>query len=238
MKEYKGELFELMLKHASKELLDEMITKYPSPEELKDKYEFSSKFKKWIDEIIENERKRLKHKKFKNIKNKFMNIGKRIAIAMYIIIATFSVVAFTVPSIRVALLNFYIERHDEYISFDLQGQGEEYNNELDDNQSDIILYIPEGFEIKNTIENETALFITYKNNNILIHFERYVGKVSITLDGEDSNFEIVIIGNKEIYTSSKNGMNTIIFNDADFGYKLSSDISMEELKKMVESILK
>lgn len=238
MKEFKEKLFDLMLEYSSKELVDEIVGKYPDSKELQGKYIFSPEFEKKIEEIIESERKHTAHNKFKNTRTKFISIGKKIAIAIVIIIATFSVVAFTVPPIRIALLNYYIEKHDKYISFDLHEQGEEYNNEMDDNQLDIIPYMPEGFEIENIIDNESSLFITYKNNNMLIHFERYAGEVSITLDGEDSKFEIIMIENKEVYTSSKNGMNTIIFNDKNYGYTLSSEIRIEELKKMAESILK
>lgn len=238
MKEFKEELFELMLKHASKELVDEMVAKYPSPEELKNQYDFSPEFKKRIEEILESEKKREKQNRLKNIGNKLVNTGNRIAIVVCIIVATFSVVAFTVPSIRVALMNFIIEKNEEYISFDLQGQGGNHSNEPADILLDIIPYVPEGFEIENTIENESALFITYTNNNMFIRFERFAGAVDMTIDGEDIIFETIIIRGEEVYTSFKNGMSTIIFNDENYVYKISSEIHMDELEKMAESILK
>jgi len=237
MKKFKEELFELMLKHASKELVDEMVAEYPSPEELKGKYDFSPEFEKRIEEIIKSEENREKKKKLKNTSKKLLNTGKRIAIAICIITATLSVVAFTVPPIRVALLNFCIERNEEYISFDLQEQGEEHIEKTDDDLSNIISYIPEGFETENITENGNTLIVTLVNDDVFIRFTRYTSAASIAVDGEDSNYKTIMIGDNEVYTFSKNNVNTIIFKDENFGYLLSSEISMEELLKIAKSML-
>lgn len=229
-------LFDLMLKQATGKFVDEMVDKYPDSKEMQGKYEFSPEFEKKIQKIIDSERRRVKHSSFKNASYKFLKTGKRIAIAICIIIATFSLVAFTIQPIRVALMNFYIERHDEYISFDLQEQGEENDKAPDVNLSVIITYVPAGYEIFNIVDNESALSITYSNSNQFIHFERYSGSAKITLDGEGVEFKKIMIGGKEGYISSKNEMNTVIINDEYYGYKLSSEISMDELVKMMESI--
>ena len=48
----KEKIFEKRLKAALEKYLDEVVAKYPSPEELKGKYTFSPEFEKRMEEII------------------------------------------------------------------------------------------------------------------------------------------------------------------------------------------
>ena len=237
MKEFKESLFDLVLTYASKELVDEIVSKYPEPEELKGKYEFSPEFEKWAEEFIRKDKRRKHSKKHKSAWNMVLIIIKRAAVTICIMLSVFSLMAFAIPSIRIALANYFIEQNDKYISMELQEDNKEKNS--NSNYSDIIPYLPEGFVITKEIDNDNLLVIQYMNdNNETIQFERYTGTALLTIDNEESGFEQIMINNNICYISVKNGSNTIVFNNENYGYMISSEINMDELKKMAESILK
>ena len=237
MKEFKESLFDLVLTYASKELVDEIVSKYPEPEEVRGRYEFSPEFEKWAEDLIRKEKKRSHNKKHKSAWNMVLIIIKRAAVAICIMFSVSSLMAFAIPSIRISLANYFIEQNEKFISMELQEDNKEKNSDL--NYSDVIPYLPEGFVIAKEIDNDNLLVIQYMNDkNETIQFERYTGTASLTLDNEESGFEQTMINNNICYISVKNGSNTIVFNNENYGYMISSEINMDELKKMAESILK
>ena len=239
MKEYKESLFDLMLTYASKELVDEIVDKYPDPEELKGKYEFSPEFEKWAEDLMRKEKKRTRIRKHKNSWQIALIIVKKGAVTISISFALFALMAFAVPSIRVTLANYFIQQNEKHIGMELQDSSEEIQDNDPTSTNYVIPYLPKGFEITEEVDTDNLLVIQYINeNDEAIRFERHNDTVTLTIDSEESGFEQVIISNYECYVSSKNGINTIIFNTENYGYIISAEISIDELIKIAESILK
>ncbi len=234
MKSYKESLFDLALTYASKEFVDEIADKYPDSDDLRGKYEFSPELEKWVDELFQKDKKKSRHKKNKDTWNIILAIMKKGAITICSAIALFALMAFSIPSLRVSLANYVIQLNEKHIAMELENEAEETQGTIKNSD----LYIPEGFEIIEEANNDNIYIIRYANQkNEIIHFEQYTGSVSLTIDNEESEFEKTIISGVECYTTIKNGVNIIVFNTENYGYKISSVISMDELIKMAESLI-
>lgn len=235
MKSYKESLFDLTLTYASKELVAEIADKYPDSDELKGKYEFSPELEKWVDELLQKDKKKSRHKKHKDNWKIVLLVIKRGAITICAAIALFALMAFSIPSLRVLLVNYAIELNEKNVSMKLENEAEGIQGAV----NNVVSYVPEGFETIEEVDNDNLHIISYANeNNEIIQFEQYTGSVSLTIDSEESEFEKIVISGVECYITTKNGINMIVFNTKNYGYKISSVISMEELKKMSESLIK
>lgn len=235
MKNYYEELFELRIKYASKEILDEMVKEYPTPEELHGKYSYSSTHVNWAQDIIKNEKQKVQSAKDKK-KLKIHRVGVRVATVFCIVMATATCVAFTVPPIRMALSNFLLEEKETYYDLELQEKNE---NRQFDIPAYIEEYIPKGFEVTDVFESQSMLIVTFENDaNDMIRLERLVGTAGITLDAEDSNYEDIMIGKNKGHSITKNGETVIVFNSDEYGYILSSTLTRSELIKIARKILR
>jgi hypothetical protein len=133
------------------------------------------------------------------------------------------------------LVNYAIELNEKNVSMKLENEAEGIQGAV----NNVVSYVPEGFETIEEVDNDNLHIISYANeNNEIIQFEQYTGSVSLTIDSEESEFEKIVISGVECYITTKNGINMIVFNTKNYGYKISSVISMEELKKMSESLIK
>ena len=234
MKELNEKIFDLMLEEASKLYVENLVAEYPSPEELEGKYTFSPKFEAWIEGIIKSERRRLKRKAFKRTLNIVLNIGQKAATIMCCAFALSLLLAFTVPPIRVAILNFVTETNEDYIEMDLKTK-EETNGII----GNIDIDMPKDFEIIDIDKTDALLSITYQNNEgATIFLERYIGTAGTIIDSENSGFKKIAIGEEDGYILLKNDKTTVICHDEDYGYTIiSSDISHEELIEIAEDII-
>lgn len=233
MNDYYEELFELRIKYASKEILDEMVKEYPTPEELHGKYRYSSAHINWAQDIIKKEKRKEQLAKDKKKLKTHRKVVK-VAAVFCIVMATVTCVAFTVPPIRIALSNFLLEEKENHYDLELQEKKE-------NGQFDIPVYIeeymPEGFIVTDVDESQSMLIVTFENDaKDMIHFERFVGSAGITLDSEDSSYENIMIGENEGHSISKNEETVFVFNDDEYGYIISSTLTRSELLQIAQKI--
>lgn len=229
------ELLDAMIKNASKQIIDEIADSYPSPEELECKHTFSPEFRTWVDGRIKQERIRERKNKRVIWWKQFRTVSIHVATALCVLFAGFLLAAFTVPPIRIAVMNFLVQHNEVHTDMDIPQKDEDFYGD----SRYVIPYIPEGYEVTNTVENDIALFITFSNKaGKSIWFERHVGAVGLTIDREDIHEEIVTIGNRDAYYFYKNGIYTIVITDENFGYKITSDTDeIDELILMAQYIL-
>lgn len=235
MKKDKNEIFDKVLGQASKIALTDLINEYPTIEELEGKYTFSKKHQRRITSILKKDntkRRYIESEKWHKIRRFSFN-----AAAVVCMIFTLStLLAFAVPPIRIAITNFVLERNSEYIDMDAQSCDEVYPyNDIECAPS----YIPKGFAIQEISSTETMSVIAYVNDDDkIIRVTRYAGEVGFTLDGEDIDFDDIMINDNKGYISIKNEQITIMFYDNVYTYQIVSETNKFEAIKIAESITK
>ena len=234
MKKLNDKIFDLMLEEASQQYVEQIAAGYPSAEELKGRYTFSPEFENWVEGVIQSEEKRLKRIGYKKVWKRIWRASQKISVALCMLFATFFLVAFTVPPIRSALLNFVTERHEDYVEVDLKDQ----DSEKDEMIANININMPEEFNIINVIDSKTMLIVTYENSaGETLQLERYLGTAGMIVDSEKSGFDSIMIREKEGYISSRNGKNTILFHDSEYGYTIMSEIDQDRLVTIAKGII-
>ena len=176
----------MLLEHACEKYIDKVTSQYPSPEELEDNYSVSvsPKFNCWVKEMIGSENKRLRRKAFNEAIVRHIIVAKKVAIVICFIFAASLLLAFTVPPIRVEILNFITQINEDYAEMDL------VNNDQEISSTDYNLNLPEGFEVTNITEQDTILIATVINyTGNVITIERYFGSIGSIIDNEESGFE-------------------------------------------------
>lgn len=232
MKLSKMEQIDELFREASKTSIDDLINQYSTAEELEDKYEFSKKHTNKMEKLFRKSNK-IENYHTSNFGHRFRRISYNAAAVLCILFTIAVLTAFTVPTVRVKLANYFLEETNEYI---------EINTDSDNTSAEQIEgtpdYIPYGFYIDEVVESDTLLRINYINsNNDSILFVRYNGETTIQIDNEDIKFLKILISNYNGYMSEKNGIITIIFHDGEFTYRIISCENEDETMKIAESLI-
>ena len=237
MKAYNEELFELMIKHASALVLDEMMDEFASFEEISGEYRFSKQFEKKAEALIQDRKKAMRETPASGWQ-RIKRAGKRVAIVACVFVAVVSLAAFTIEPVRVAVANFFLEHRDGHIEMHMQQRP---FGESDGRFADIYCitpYLPEGFEIVEVMENGVLLNVTYKNKaGEVIRLERGNGNASMAMDSEGAGFEKFNLGEWEGFAIQKKGQSSVMFHDDRYAYLLTGRVDKEELIKMAQSMV-
>lgn len=233
MKKQDEEKKETILNRAFEDVLLDMIDKYPSPEELKGTQKFSAEHEIKIQDIINDAQKRDQNNSSKN-KKSWYRIGLNVAAAFGGLCLITTLMAFTVPPVRIALQDYFMRTSDEYLEIQTQLDKEEFENEVFNYPT----YIPSGFKVDNSQEGDTFLMVFYTNEEEkFIRLERFVGKFDMTIDIEDVEHREIDIQGKVGQMAVENGEITIVFSNSEYSFKITTDVSEKESAKIVESIL-
>lgn len=226
----RDQLFDAMLKYACKDMIESISEEYPSIEEL-EAYSPSLELDKRIHETIKKEkRKQASNRTWGYIKS----AAKRISMVAGILVICSSFAAFTIPPLREAILGFIVEKAGENYSLSLKTE-----ENKDNVPSQIYRYIPEGFNVVDITESDTALMILCDNSaGETIRIQRHSGQGDLVVDGEDNDLTKITIAGHEAYVSYKNGLTTIFTHDDQYLYIISSEIDKDKLIELVNLILK
>ncbi|MEX1377676.1 MAG: DUF4367 domain-containing protein [Eubacteriales bacterium] len=230
MKKKSEDMIDEILEGASRISMDSIINNYPSVEELKEKYDFSKKHNKRMEKLFRKSKKVEGNYNY-DAWQKFRKFSFNAAAVICMIFTLFTLLAFTVPPIRVTIANYIVEYNEKYV---------ELNTNHDNNIDDIYgapQYIPEGYMVKDIVETKSLLKIIYINDDGKeIYFDRYNGEVNITVDNENSEFKKITIKEFTGYTITKNGQSTIVFYTDTYTYSLIADLEYSEIILIAESI--
>lgn len=232
MKQSKRERIDKIFSDASDVALNGLIDEYPTLEELADKYEFSDKHTKKMNRLFKKAEK-IESRGHADAWHTFRRLSFNTAAVICMIFTMFTLVAFTVPEMRVAITNYIVEQNEEFIVINTESNM--HNGEIIEGTPK---YIPEGFEIVDYMPAENTIIIRYENNdNRFIHFIRNKGDSSVTVDNESSEFEKTHIHDFVGYVCKKNNEITVIFHDGTYTYHIVSNINEEEVLIIAESII-
>lgn len=232
MKQSKRELIDELFKEAAEKSLSDIIKKYPTLEELEGKYEFSNKHNKKMKRFFKKAEK-VESRGNIDAWHTFRRMSFNAAAVLCMLFTILTLVAFTVPEIRVEITNYIVEKNEEHIV--ISTESNMYKGEIIKGAPK---YIPEGFEVNSYTETEIILDIMYSSgDNRFIYYTRSAGETMLTLDNENSNFTNINIAEHLGYISQKNDEVTIIFHDGEYTYYIVSDIDRDEMIKIAVSII-
>lgn len=216
----------------SKEFCDTL----PSDEELGN-ISFSDEFEEKMRKLIE------KQKKFYYY---WVNTaGKRAAAIIAALFVGLTAVTFGVKAIREPFLRFIVETFEKFSSIifmnDDDNSGQSSISADAEIEFEVISpqYIPEGFILDSTIEDEVRYYATYLNENktlAITYMQTITNDTVLQVDTENTTYNNIKINDYEAINYSKNGTNTVVFNSDKYVFTVTGSIDMDEIIKIAESI--
>lgn len=232
MKQTKREKIDELFKEAAKQSLDDMIDEYPSLEELEGNYEFSHKHNKKMERLFKKAY-RTEENADTDLWHRFRRLSFNAAALICMLFTILTLVAFTVPDIRIAITNYVVMQNEDHTV--INTTSDIYNGEVIE---EVPRYIPNKFILLEYTIGEGTVFARYTDDKEgFIHYTRTKGNSSINLDNEDTKIERLKIREFDGFVFEKNGVATIIFHDTEYTYLLSATVSRKELIKIAESII-
>ncbi|MDD4566181.1 MAG: DUF4367 domain-containing protein [Eubacteriales bacterium] len=165
----------------------------------------------------------------------------RAAVAMLIVLVVFFTAVATVEAVRVRVLNFLMDIQKEYTSFQLKdsssGQGGE-SITIDWRQAYVPTYVPDGYEVSATSQNENYKKIEFTNpqGSLITYMELSAGHKPAVDTENASAFEAVSINGHEGALVEKNSLVTIIWAMDDRMFMIQGQIEKDMAVKMAEGV--
>lgn len=102
----------------------------------------------------------------------------------------------------------------------------------------VLNYIPEEFVLTEKNSNKTRTTLIFETENNYFAFAMRNFEATNTFDTQNAEIENLWINGKEAFFSSKENVNILIWSDDDKTFKLTGDISQEEMMKIAENTQK
>lgn len=164
----------------------------------------------------------------------FRRFGKAVAVAAITITLLFSTAMVASAQFREKVIAWVVETFEKYSIFELQSDGENTQSDL---QSYKPTYLPDGAELKNTVEQPEMLAYEYAINESS-YFNILLSKsdTRIYADAENTEIESFDKGGVIGYYFKKDDLNYICYErDGDF-FSIYGSIDMDELIKIAAGI--
>ena len=199
------------------------------------KMEIPKSLDKWFYEYNDTLNRKNRKNRYRNI---FRKLTNKAAIIFLVLAISITVMTISVDAFRVGVFNFIIESTEKYLGIKVEEKDSTTGgNNLKGYYSPD--YITEGFELNKVEQYGQTTVITYINkDDQKILFNQAPNGTNFQIDSEDSiKKDINIKGMKAIALIREDS--TILFwnNDVSSFY-ISSDIELEELIKIAESLIK
>jgi len=166
----------------------------------------------------------------------FRRFGKAVAVAAITITLLFSTAMVTNAKIREKVIAWIVETFEKYSIFELQSDGE---NTKPDLQSYKPTYLPDGAELKNTVEQPEMLAYEYAINESS-YFNILLSKSDTRIYADAENTEIESFDKDGVigYYFKKDDLNYICYErDGDF-FSIYGSIDMDELIARIVSLIR
>lgn len=238
---YKNEYGELLIKMATATYVDSLGEAIEKKKQalLSEENTFISEksfdnFKKKLHKI---ENKNTINILFKNL----IALSKRIAIFIGLITIIFIGGFSTVEAFKLNILNFFIEKTEKYTNINLTNDITSSHTKLPAEWQGYYYpsYIPPEFEIlKSTINNGFGEIIYYNKNNEKIMFSFNANKQNLFLDTENVITKEIMLDDYPAQLIKKQNYFTIVFQNYDYLFAISGDVSEKELVRISNSLKK
>lgn len=231
---YTERLFDEALRYASQQALEDLYDECAADDgELSIPGELDAQ----IQALIAGERAKEQAQQKKKRRHK--RIGYLVAsIALTFFIGSACIMS--VDAWRVKIFNFVLEVTDGAIDFRMDS-GDDGAKKIKDKDAENIAfrptYLPEGFELEETEVFPAKVFITFVDKQKhRINFQSYISEGALVTEFTNEQKEPIEIGGQEGYIVRKEESKTIIWQNGENAFRLSGDISEEELIRIAESV--
>lgn len=166
----------------------------------------------------------------------FRRFGKAVAVAAITITLLFSTAMVANAQFREKVIAWVVETFEKYSIFELQSDGE---NTQPDLQSYKPTYIPDGAELRNTVE--IPEFISYKyeigsSDYFIIQLSQ--SDIRIYVDAENADIEPLNKDGVTGYYFKKDGLNYVCFERDGCSFSVYGSLNLDELIKIAAGIAK
>ena len=192
----------------------------------------------WFIEYIGNIKKKEQRK---NIIKNLKKASSVAAVVLFLLLASLTIVTFSVEAIRVKVYNLLFVENDKYSSIKIIEEAEV-------TESNIIAlwqnyyypsYIPEDFKIENINEFKKIKIVDFSNKkNEHIIFAQAPNGTSFQLDTEGSVKDKIMVNSTEGILIEKEGRNILFWNNDECGFYIASSIELKKILNIAESIKK
>lgn len=182
--------------------------------------EYSKKHEKWKKKLFD----KMRGDRYHTFTTRTVKVMLVAAILSVLLLT-----AFVIPSSR----EFILDNLDEFSRYELTD-----NNKNSVNGEITVGYIPDGFELDNTEYFSKYVTSKYKsqNGNFFTIF-KYSSAAKVDFNTENSiSEEIIIDGIKYVYCEGDLGVNNLIWTRNDYVYRISGQLSYNELLKISENV--
>lgn len=200
-----------------------------------EKVEVPESLDDWFNQYIKNVKKQ---EKKKSMARKARKTSSRVAAILLILFVSLITLTLSVEAFRIQVYNLFFTDHEEYSSIRIK-QGSTGDVDIEWESYYYPTYIPEGFYVESIKESGNTRVIYFRNaNNEYITFTQAPNGAGFSLDTEDGiKREVVVNSNKAILTE-KEGKNTLIWNDDEISFYLTSTLEAQKLIFIAESLEK
>jgi len=229
--ELKEKIFDLILKDALQECLDEELKEIDEMVANSPPHEFSPQFEKRMKKLINSIGRKDRIKKAKRI---IVRTAVSIAAAFGIIFGVF----LTQPEVSAAVQNVIRTVFDRYDKYDYVGDEltvENFNNNIR------LGYVPDGYYLSKGNYSPALVSLKYVNENkneILFDYGIADGTSSI-YDNEHNLYDNFTINGIEYHYYESNDSDfssTIVWYDKGYSFSISAHLSKEEFVKIAENV--
>lgn len=204
-----------------------LLALIPPEEELYHK--FSRRFERKMRELIKYERRTPWERKFFR--------GMKIAFATIAIILVLALgSAMTVKASRSILIQFLIEVFEELTSF----SGNDVSVVDDVLEPIEPKYVPEQYEKVDQTVTSTKCMLAYTDTegNIIRYRQELLSNPILYMDSEDTTYSVITIKGNEVVVHQEKDVIALYWTDQTYSYYLRGSVAMDELEKMVKSMMK
>ena len=179
-------------------------------------------------------------KRSKNPFQRYFNTtGRRIAGIAAAVLIVFSC-SMTVKAVRKPIVEFITNIYEEFV--EIFFEKDDVANAPDAIETVYTLgFIPEGYNIEQSLIGDTLIFMVWKNETgeILIFSQNTLDASSI-LDTEESNYDVIEWGGHRIAFAEKYGAKHFYWNSDQYAFSLtvSSDMPQEQIFSLIDSLKK
>lgn len=159
-------------------------------------------------------------------------VSLRIAIVVLVLIVVSTIAVMSSEALRVKFLNFFISSNEEYTEI-------AFSDEKPEIIEGMIVpeYIPEGFELVETVEMEGFFVSTYTNQQeAKFRIEQFEESVEQTVDNERYTAEEIEVDGKIMHYFEEEIRKILILQTDAYVFTIFGNITKEEMIKIAQSI--
>ena len=201
---------------------DHELMQLPAESELQEVISLSQAFERRMEKLWRSTGSKTTRRKTKQI-------------LLVAILAAMMASVMSVQAIREPVVNFLMDIYDRCTDIIFQISANEAVEEID-------FYVPAppaGYVETGREELQTQVKVEYANRSGgYMRYTQYdLEGLSLSVDTEDADVRVEEIQGISVFSYSKNGLNSIVWSDGNFGYKVNATCSFPELMEIVEDVI-